>query len=644
MAGVQEAPYGSWRSPITSDLIVAETVPLGSPALDGADIYWLEGRLREGGRQALVRRAADGRISDVVAAPFNVRTRVHEYGGGAYTVHHGTVYFSHFADARLYRVTPGGEPQAITPEGAYRYADLVMDAPRGRLLCVREDHSDPAREARNTLVSVDAAGDAEGGRVLIAGNDFYAAPRLSPDGSRLAWLTWNHPNMPWDGTELWVADIVADGSLGERRLVAGGPRESIFQPEWSAAGDLYFCSDRTGWWNLYREREGRIEPLHPMEAEFGMPMWQFGMSTYAFAGDGSILALYMSGGAMHLGRLDVATGALVPISTPYTSMGSLRVSGEKAVFVAAAPSIPQEVALLDSPTGQLTPLRRSSSAEIATGYISEPRPIEFPTAHGRTAHALYYPPTNQDYTAPPGSKPPLIVEIHGGPTSVSFSGFSPQIQYWTSRGFAIVDVNYGGSTGYGREYRERLYGQWGVVDVEDCANAARYLAEQGLADPARLAIHGGSAGGYTTLAALTFLDTFEAGASHFGVSDLELLARDTHKFESRYLDQLVGPYPAEQATYRERSPIHHADRLRSPVIFFQGLDDRVVPPSQAETMVAALRANGVPVAYLPFEGEGHGFRKAENIKRSLDAELYFYSRVFGFPLPEPIEPVEIDNL
>jgi dipeptidyl aminopeptidase/acylaminoacyl peptidase len=643
MAEERVAPYGSWKSPITSDLIVSGTFGLGQIALDGSDVYWTEMRPAEGGRYVIVRRRADGQISDVTPAPFNARTRVHEYGGGAFTVTDGMVYFSNFADQRLYRQTPSAEPQPITPEANLRYADGVIDRRRHRMICVREDHTMAGREAINTLVGVQLDGTA-GGEVLISGSDFYSSPRLSPDGSRLAWLSWNHPNMPWDGTELWVSEIKADGSLGELKRVAGGKDESIFQPEWSPDGVLYFVSDRTGWWNLYRWREGRTEALCEMEAEFGQPQWGFRMSTYAFESPQRLICTYLERGVSRLASLDTNTLKLEPIETPYTRIDNLCAAPGRVVFGAGSPTEASSIVQLDLATRQIEVLRRSSELAIDAGYLSSPRAIEFPTEHELTAHAFFYPPQNRDYVASPGERPPLLVMSHGGPTAATTPTLRLGIQYWTSRGIGVLDVNYGGSTGYGRAYRQRLNGEWGVVDVDDCVNGARFLVERGEADGNRLAITGGSAGGYTTLCALTFRDDFKAGASHYGVSDLEALEVDTHKFESRYSHSLVGPYPERSDLYRERSPIHYTERLSAPVIFFQGLEDKIVPPNQAEMMVAALRAKGLPVAYVAFEGEQHGFRRAENIKRALDGELYFYSRVFGFELAEPVEPVAIENL
>lgn len=640
MAQPKVAPYGTWKSPITSDLIVSGTIRLGQIALDGADIYWVEMRPAENGRNVIVRCTPDGQITDITLPPFNVRTRVHEYGGGAFAVSDGKIYFSNFADQRLYRQDSTSEPQPLTPAIDLRYADSEVHP--GRLVCVCEDHTAGEHQVVNTLISLDLS---EGSRqVLVTGNDFYASPRLSPDGSRLAWLTWNHPNMPWDGTELWVGEFNSQGSLEKTERVAGGIEESIFQPEWSPDGILHFVSDRTGWWNLYRWQDGRVESLLERAAEFGMPQWVFGMSTYAFSSADQLICTYTQQGAWNLGSLNLVTRTLEPIQTPYSEIMFLRAAAGRVCFQASSPSQPASIVLLHLATRQIEVLRRSSSVSVDPGYFSTPQAIEFPTQDKQRAYAFFYPPQNQDYTAPAAERPPLLVKSHGGPTAAASSTFNLGIQYWTSRGIAVLDVNYGGSTGYGRTYRQRLEGHWGIVDVDDCVDGAQYLVDRGEVDGLRLAITGGSAGGYTTLCVLTFRDTFKAGASHYGVSDLEALVRDTHKFESSYLVRLIGPYPERADLYRARSPIHFSDRLACPVIFFQGLEDKIVPPNQAESLFAALRAKGLPVAYVPFEGEQHGFRQAKNIKRALDGELYFYSQVFGFELAEPAEPVLIENL
>jgi len=639
------APYGSWKSPITSDMIVSGSVGLSQCALDGEDIYWVEMRPTEAGRNVIVRRDSSGHCIDVIPLSFNARTRVHEYGGGDFIVHDSVVYFSNFDDQRLYRTRASGEPEPLTAASAdIRYADACIDVMRNRLMCVREDHSGGG-EAVNTIASINLEGEECGDTILVKGNDFYSSPKLSPDGTHLAWLTWNHPSMPWDGCELWVGEILPDGSLGNERWVAGGAHESIFQPEWSPAGVLYFASDRNGWWNLQRiSGEGEIESVYTTKGELGMPQWLFGMSSYAFVTDDQIVCSHVEDGISRLGVFDLTTKKLRDIDCPFTDIQYLRASTTKAVFRGGSPTDVASISTYDLETGAIETHRRSNDQNVFPGYFSVPRPIVFQTEAGLTAHGFFYPPQNPDYQAPVNERPPLIVKSHGGPTASATTALILSVQYWTSRGFAVLDVNYGGSTGYGRQYRERLNLKWGIVDVDDCVNGARYLVSRGEVDGKRLIITGGSAGGYTTLCALTFRKTFKAGASHFGVSDAEALARDTHKFESRYLDGLLGPYPKRRDIYFERSPINFSDRLSCPVIFFQGLEDKVVPPDQAEKMVDAIKSKGIPVAYVPFPGEQHGFRQAQNIKRSLDAELYFYSRVFGFDLAEAVEPVRIENL
>jgi dipeptidyl aminopeptidase/acylaminoacyl peptidase len=641
---IKKMPYGSWKSPITADLIVSGAVGLSQPTIDESNIYWVELRPAEGGRQVIVKRDQRGQFADVNPQPFNARTRVHEYGGGDYLASDGAVYFSNFVDQRLYKQVADEAPQPITPAAEMRYAEAIIDDSRDRVICVREDHTVPGREAVNTLVALRSSGNDDCGEVLVAGNDFYSTPRLSPDGSKLVWLTWNHPNMPWDGTELWQAEVAADGSLIGASLIAGGKDESIFQPQWSPDGQLYFISDRSGWWNLYRLSEGRVVSVMDLGVELGVPQWAFGLSCYAFASARQIVCIYYVLGMARLALVDTETLQLEPIDVPYTDLGFVRAAAGQAVFRAGSPTKAPAIVRFDLQSRKFEALRLSNNLNLDPGYLSPPEAIEFPTTDGLTAHGFYYAPQNRDFQAPDGELPPLLVKSHGGPTSAAATALSLNIQYWTSRGIAVLDVNYGGSSGYGRAYRERLNGKWGVVDVDDCANGAKYLVARGNVDPNRLMITGGSAGGYTTLCALTFRDTFKAGASHYGVSDAEALTAETHKFESRYLDNLFGPYPERRDVYYERSPINFTGQLSCPVIFFQGLEDRVVPPNQAELMVAALQKKGVPVAYVPFAGEQHGFRQAQNIKRSLEGELYFYSRVFGFELADPVEPIEISNL
>ena len=635
------APYGSWRSPIDAESAArGSAVPI-ELSVDGDDIYWLELRPEQGGRYALC-TLRGGRGEEVLGREFNVRTRVHEYGGGSYLVHGGTIYFVNFSDQVLYMKEKGARQTPLGARGV-RYADFVADEGRKRVVAVSEDHRKP-RDVVNAISAVSTGGTKE----LVSGNDFYSSPRLSADGRRLSWLTWNHPNMPWDGTELWVADLQENGTVGDPRMAAGGKDESVFQPEWSPDGALYFVSDRSGWWNLHRLSSGRTETVVSMDAEFGRPQWQFGYSTYAFLSERKMLCSFLRDGEWHLALLDTRSLNLKELKTPFTDIDYVRAGRRGGFFVGSSPTRSSAVVRVER-TGGTRVVYRSRGPHVDPGYISVPAHIHFPTTGGKTAHAFFYEPRNARFRAAQGEKPPLIVMSHGGPTSFSPNSLTHPdrgmvVQYWTSRGFAVLYVNYRGSTGYGRMYMKELEGQWGIVDTDDCTNGALYLARLGKVDGKRMAIRGGSAGGFTTLCALTFKDTFAAGASYFGVSDLEGLEKDTHKFESHYCDRLVAPYPERRDVYIDRSPIHHTDELVTPVIFFQGLEDVIVTPDQSERMVDALRKKGVPVAYIAFEGEQHGFRKAETVVRAYGAELYFYSKVLGFPLGEKVEQVDIWNM
>jgi len=653
--------YGSWPSPLSAARVTAGALRLDQIQLDGDDVYWVEGRASEGGRNVIVKLTPDGVTRDVTPVGFNVRSRVHEYGGAAYTVDRGTVYFSNFEDQILYRLSPGEPPVALTTKGHF-YADFRLDATRDRLIGVREDHSRGGNEPKNLVVAISAKEGAKGAKrangangstvgtpgnvgtigTLLEGSDFYSDPIVSPDGGTLAWIQWNHPNMPWDGTELWTAAIEADGRLGARQKVAGGVDESIFQPEWSPDGILYFVSDRTGWWNLYRYRAGGTEPLHPMSAEFGKPQWSFSMVTYAFVSATRIVATYAEGGRWKMALIETDPRKFEPIDLALQPSESIRANARAIYFVGGSATEATAIARVSLGSMEAQVLRSSSGEPIGSEWISTaeavtytvtPQPEGPPPHMGlppspRDVHGFYYPPTNPEVRAPEGERPPLLVLTHGGPTGATSDVLDPEVQFWTSRGFAVLDVNYSGSTGYGRAYRDRLNGTWGIADVEDVVGGAEAMVAQGKADAARLMIRGGSAGGYTTLAALTFHSTFTAGASYYGISDIEVLASDTHKFESRYLDSLVGPYPAAKDLYVKRSPIHFTDRLSCPLILFQGLDDKVVPPNQSAMMADALRKKGVKVEYVTFEGEQHGFRKAENIIHALEAELAFYLEVF----------------
>lgn len=632
------SPYGTWRSDITTDLITQGAVSLGQVGTDGDTVYWTELRPWEAGRTVLVRRLPDGTRSDVTPAPMNVRSRVHEYGGLCFVAGRGGAWFVNGPDNRIYRAEGDTPPKPLTRKDQASYADLVVDEARDRLIAVREDFS-VTGESVNSIVAIGMDGSVT---VLAEGADFYAFPRVSPDGADLAWIEWRHPNLPWDGTELKLSAFDPSGRLSDIVTIAGGPTESIFQPGWSPGGDLYYVSDRSGYWNLYRA--GSDDRHYAMAAECGLPLWQFGMSTYAFLDDRRAVLAHAVDGEWRLGVLDLETGALDAVQTPYVSFNWLVGFGGAVWFAGGLADAPDHLVEWRPAEDAWTVLRKSSDTDLDPASVSRARTIRFPTADGRDAYAYFYPPANAAFSAPDGERPPLIVKGHGGPTGQSSNGLALKIQYWTSRGFAVVDVNYGGSTGYGRDYRQRLDGNWGIVDVEDCVNAARYLADQGMVDGDRMAITGGSAGGFTVLSALTFHDTFKAGCSAYGIGDLEALTRDTHKFESRYLDRLVGEWPGKAALYRERSPIHHTEQLSCPVIFLQGADDKVVPPNQAESMVAALHEKGLPVAYILFEGEGHGFRRAENVRRALEAEFSFYAQVFGFDPADAFEPIRIENL
>jgi dipeptidyl aminopeptidase/acylaminoacyl peptidase len=641
---ISERPYGSWGTPIDSELVVSEAVRLAEVRVDGADVVWSEGRPAEGGRTQLVRLGADGTTADLLPEGFDARTGVHEYGGAAWWVRGGVTWFANWADQRLYRLVPGGAPEPLTaePEVARgdRYADGDLIPGGASIVCVRQRHR--ADGVRNEVVQLDAHRPSTP-HVLVTGPDFVAAPRVSPDGATLAYLRWDHPSMPWDATELIMLDL----RTGAGTVVAGGAEESVTEPLWTPDGALWFLSDRNDWWNLYRRSPGGIveptvDPIVEVDAEIGQPGWVLGSARYAVLPDGRVVFALRRDGydALAVRHPD---GTRTELDLPYSAYSTVRAAGPASVVVIAGSPTEEagvtEIALDGTAVVSVTVLRPPRALGLDPGYLSVPEHVSFPSVcpdgAARTAHALFYPPANPTHRAPDGELPPLLVMIHGGPTSSALPVLALGLQYWTSRGFAVVDVNHGGSTGYGRAYREQLLGNWGVVDVADCLAVANWLAERHLADPARLCIRGGSAGGYTTLAALVREDTpFAAGADYYGVADLAALAAETHKFESRYLDRLIGPYPQAKDVYVERSPITHVDRLARPLIVLQGREDTVVPPSQSEMIVDALRAKGVPVEYLLFDGEQHGFRRAENIRRAMDAELSFYARVLGFALPE----------
>lgn len=652
-----KAPFGTWRSPLSAADVASAASRPGDLVVDGLDVYISESRPLEGGRAAILvleatAEAAREPVGEVLPLPYSARSRVHEYGGGAFTVRTGSLVFVNDGDQALYIGGRGEPPRRISPllgGGQRRFAEPLIDAGRERVLAVVEEHTAGAREPHNYVAAVGFGSRTGRFEPLLSGQHFYSSLRLSSDGKRLAWLSWRHPRMPWDGTELWIAELDGIGLPGAPRRIAGGPSESVFQPEWDAEGALYFVSDQSGFWNLYRWDGARITPLCPRRADFGAPQWMFGMSTYCPLPDGDLLCSLTESGLWRLGRRSHTTGDLRLLELPYTEYASLRAAPGGAALLAASPEQPTTLMYFDIQTEQLCPLRQFGAtptrgdAALNGSRFSEPQAVEYPTSGGVRAHALYYPPTHPDFEGPTDERPPLLVRVHGGPTSQASTALNLRTQYWTSRGFALLEVNYRGSSGYGREYRDALRGQWGLADVDDCIAGARFLAERGLADPERMCISGGSAGGYTSLAALTFHDVFAAGAIYYGVSDLSALARDTHKFESHYLEGLVGPWPDMRSRYEERSPLLHLDRLKKPVAFFHGLQDKVTPPNQATAIVEALVRRGVPVAFLPFPDEGHGFRQAKTIRRALDSEFAFYCRIFGIDAPDCPETIEIRN-
>lgn len=638
------APFGSWASPIGTDKVSSAGTSIAGLAVDGDRLYWLEARPLEGGRSVIVEREANGETCDITPEGFNVRTRVHEYGGGAFVIDEGTVYFSNFADQRLYAQTIGTDPRPLTPAGpevaSLRYADAVVDRKRGRIICVREDHR-AGGEPVNTLVAIDLKTSGEG-TILFQGTDFISSPRLSPDGNRLAFVTWDHPNMPWDVTSLHVAALSETGTINGITELAQPAPGSIVQPRWAPDGRLYFVADWTDWWNLYRYDDGKGTPICPLKAEFASPPWTFGQSSFVFRSPGEAIVSYTVNGTWQLATLDVETGVLNEIGETTSVLRSLVGKGDRVYYLSDAIDASNHILALDG-ENHVSTISVPVPHGVASGNISRPESIAFPTASGETAYGFFYPPANDAFEGPEGTLPPLLVKVHGGPTGATSSAFAFRTQYWTSRGFAILDVNYRGSTGFGRAFRQKLYRTWGIADVEDACAGAEFLVREGRVDGSRLAISGGSAGGLTVLNCLAHHDTFSAGGNFFGVADLRGLAEDTHKFESRYSDLLVGRYPEEIEIYEERSPINSIDKIKTPLLILQGLEDLVVPPSQSEAVFEALKSNGVPVCYIPFEGEQHGFRRAENIERAVSAELAFYGHVFDFSPAEDIKPLEIIN-
>ncbi|MFB6254367.1 MAG: prolyl oligopeptidase family serine peptidase [Halobacteriaceae archaeon] len=641
--------FGEWESPISSQMIASDTLSFGGVVVDNGDVWWLERRPNEGGRGVLVRWRDSKAIADITPSEYNVRTLVHEYGGGDFYVHNGTAWFVNYDDQRIYRQAENQSPTPITPEPTetdeYRYADMELTPNGERLYCVREHHGEDQDEPTNELVRLSPDGE-NSPTVVETGHDFYSFPRVDPSGTKITWTSWDHPNMPWDATTLHMAEIDGSGDLYNKRSVIDNEEESIFQPSWSPSGVLHFVSDRSNWWNIYAVDNSDIQSVYREEAEFGSPQWGFDLSTYTFLPDGRIVAIKNKRSTQEIGV--ISDGEFDPLDIPLDIIPRpyLKSDEERIAFIAGDTTHPISV-VTGKPDDGFSVIKKSVDLDVDTAYISEPEHIEFPTSNGETAYGLYYPPTHPTASPPDNDQPPLVVLSHGGPTGQTFPILSisgpPSIQFLTSRGFAVVDVNYRGSTGYGRNYRDRLKGNWGILDVEDCIRAAEYLIEHRNIDPNRVAIEGGSAGGYATLCGVTFHNAFDAGVSHYGVADVKQLAENTHKFESRYLDSLIGPLPDAEDEYRERSPVHHAERIRCPLLLLQGGEDKVVPPSQAKAMRKSLSENDVPHGYLEFPEEQHGFRKAESRKRASEAELSFYSQVFDFEPADSIPHIEVST-
>jgi dipeptidyl aminopeptidase/acylaminoacyl peptidase len=626
VASKHAGSFGSWSSPITADAVIGESVSLSEPRIDGDDIYWIEGRPLEEGRNVVVVRAADGTFKDVTSSPFNARSQVYGYGGGAYAVNDGVVYFVNFGDNQIYQQVDGGAPTKITSNPTCLFADVCIDAGRNRLIAIREERpSGDVINAIHTLVAIDIVTGRE--TTLDSAYDFYSSPTLSADGLKLAWLSWRHPNMPWTSTSLNAANVDQAGTLTGKQIVQGDSA-SIFQPQWSPDGRLYFISDRTDFWNLYSWDTSGVEHVLARDAEFGVPQWKLGLSTYALLSQDVMIYSFVQNGVWRLGRLEIPTLTAQDYLTEFSSLSGVRASAGTVVVLSATTTSAQAVSTVDVNTGAVSPIKfsvRPDSFQRFQNYFSTPQAIEFPTSDGDIAHAFYYRPYNPDWEPASSEKPPLLVKSHGGPTAATDSALDLSVQFWTSRGFGVLGVNYRGSTGYGRKYREKLYGQWGVVDVVDCISGAKFLAARGDVDGSKLAVTGHSAGGYTTLCGLTFHTEFAVGASYFGISDLVAIATETHKFELHYTDWLIEPFTPSSALYHDRSPINFVENLSAPVIFLHGKDDPIVPINQAQKMYSALQGRNIPTCLLIFQEEKHGFRQSAHLRQALEAELLFYS-------------------
>lgn len=628
---VPSTAYGHWRSPINSEQLGQQQNSPYDFVRCGDTLLWIQSLAKENGRLSVFTLPDENsNMLELSPAPLNARSTVHEYGGAACLLTSQTLYLSNFSDQRLYALdwkqTPP-EAQAITAPGPYRYADAIWDEQRQRIICVMEDHS--GTSVINRLVAIEPCT----GRIdtLVEGADFYAGPRLGPDGQSLCWLSWNHPYMPWDSTQLWLASLEPSGQLSDAQLLAGGPDESIVQANWSPQGQLYFISDRNNFWNIYRYHQGKISACYQGPQEFSKPLWVLGLHSYDFYAaspdEEVLIAAYNTNSAWFIGKIDPVAQKLSPLLGPYPTIKNLHVVGDEVFFIAGHTDDHETLYRYHLKTSCLLPLAHEKLDARFEGYLSTPQLHRFTARDNSSISGFYYPPSNKDYPHDPSAAPPLIIKTHGGPTSSTSNALDLSIQFWTSRGFALFDLNYRGSCGDGRQHRRALYGQWGIADVDDCISACDRLVQIGLADPNKLIIRGSSAGAYCTLAALTFRNTFKAGTSYYGISDLKLLAETCHKFESHYVQQLLNESDLSQPVYRQRSPLFHAEQLKCPVLFFQGALDKVVPPAQAHHMVKALQDNKIQVAYYEFENEGHGFRQQSTLAKTLQLEWDFYKDV-----------------
>lgn len=634
---MKRVAYGAWSSPIAPEAIAAAGLKIGQVAWFDGDLCWEERRPSENGRTTIVRALSTGWHEDLLPPPYDVRSAVHEYGGGAFCAAAGCLWFVNGGDQAIYRRDRDGSIHSVTtPDDDCSYADLQIGSGANCLYAVCERAGD-GTEPQASLVRIGADG---GCTALQAGHDFYANPRLSLDGKTLAWLAWNHPDMPWDSTELWSADVDGDGRLGTAVRLAGGAEESLFGPVFAPNGRLYVASDRNGWWNIHRFEDNALVPVTHESAEFAVPQWVFGQSTFGFDDDGCLYALFTRDGFWSLAQVDLESGALSVFALPATELAQLRVASGRLALVAGNATTPMTLCTVATDGTGFERIQGPPALTSEAGALSTPETLKYSTAAGETAHALFYPPCNPGFVAPEGERPPLLIKCHGGPTGATSTALDPRIQFWTSRGFAVLDVNYRGSTGYGRAYRQALYGRWGVADVEDCVYGAGTLVQQGLVDAERVLISGSSAGGYTVLAVLAFANIAAAGASYYGIGDLARLMASTHKFESRYLRRLIG---SDDALLRARSPLYHAHEVTCPVLFLQGGKDKVVPPDQATRMASALRERGIPVACVLFPEERHGFRDGINIARAIGSELAFYGRILGFSPAGTLPSLLIEN-